>query len=89
MPRMVSSGYPIPLGYESTAHRVLGIPELLQTIFGFGSRASNVSNALVCRSWREPALDHVWHEVDDVYYLLQLLSPLHQEGSAFYVRRPI
>jgi hypothetical protein len=54
MPRMISSGYPIPLGYESTAHRVLSIPELLQTIFGFGSQASNVSNALVCRNWHEP-----------------------------------
>lgn len=85
MPRTVSP--PIPsLGYESTALRVLSIPELLQTIFSFGSRASNSSNALVCRSWREPALDHVWHEVDDIYYLLQVLAPLRQEGTAFYVR---
>ena len=79
---------PIPsLGYESTAHRVLSIPELLQTIFSFGSRASNVSNALVCRSWLEPALDQIWHEVDDIYYLLQLLAPL--EGEEYYVRRPM
>jgi hypothetical protein len=88
MSRTVSS--PIPsLGYESIAHRVLSIPELLQSIFNFGSRASNVSNALVCRTWREPALDQIWHEVDDIYYLLQLLSPLRQEGGAFYVRRPM
>lgn len=75
------------LGYESITHRVLSIPELLQTIFSFGSRASNVSNALVCRSWRELALDQIWHEVDDIYYLLQLLAPLHQDETAFYVRR--
>jgi hypothetical protein len=88
MPRTVSS--PIPsLGYESTAHRVLSIPELLQTIFSFGSQASNASNALVCRSWREPALDHVWHEVDDIYYLLHVLAPLRQEGTAFYVCLPM
>jgi len=86
MSRTASS--PIPsLGYGSAAHRVLSIPELLQTIFSFGSRASNVSNALVCRSWREPALDQIWHEVDDIYYLLQLLAPLQGEDS--YVRRPM
>ena len=88
MPRAASS--PVPsLGYESTAHRVLSIPELLQTIFSFGSRSSNVSNALVCRSWREPALDQIWHEVVDIYYLLQLLAPLHQDETAFYVRCPM
>lgn len=66
------------LGYESTAQRVLAIPELLQIIFSFGTRASNASNALVCRNWYEAALDHVWTEVDDLYYLLQLLAPLHR-----------
>lgn len=67
-------------GYRSTAHRVLAIPELLQIIFSFGTRASNVSNALVCRGWREPALDNVWREVDDIYYLLQLLAPFHRRS---------
>ncbi|KAF8269848.1 hypothetical protein EI94DRAFT_1724445 [Lactarius quietus] len=66
------------LGYESTAQRVLAIPELLHIIFSFGTRASNASNALVCRNWREAALDHVWMEVDDLYHLLQLLAPLHR-----------
>ncbi|KAH9967273.1 hypothetical protein BC827DRAFT_1264120 [Russula dissimulans] len=68
---------PIPsLGCESSARRVLAIPELLQRIFDFGTRASNASNALVCRSWSGPALDHVWREVDSLYYLLRLLVPL-------------
>jgi hypothetical protein len=77
------------LGYRSTAHRVLAIPELLQIIFGFGTRASNVSNALVCRGWCEPALDNVWREVDDIYYLLQLLTPFRCRQSDFYVRGPL
>ena len=76
-------------GFRSTVHRVLAIPELLQIIFSFGTRASNVSNALVCRGWREPALDNVWREVDDIYYLLQLLAPFHRRSRMdFYVRGP-
>jgi hypothetical protein len=77
------------LCYKSTAHRVLAIPELLQTIFGFGTRASNVSNALVCRGWRDPALDNVWREVDDIYYLLQILAPFHRRYGKKYVRGPL
>jgi hypothetical protein len=77
-------------GYRSTAHRVLAIPELLQIIFNFGTRASNVSNALVCQGWREPALDNVWREVDDIYYLLQLLAPFNRRSRMdFYVRGPL
>ena len=60
---------------QSAAHIVLAIPELLKIIFSFGTQASNASYALVCRDWREPALDNVWREVDDMYYLLQLLVP--------------
>ncbi|KAN0137184.1 hypothetical protein V8E53_005181 [Lactarius tabidus] len=73
------------LGYESTTQRVLSIPELLHIIFSFGTRASNVSNALVCRKWHEVALDYVWMEVDDIYCLLQLLTPLHRRRETqFY-----
>ncbi|KAH9967275.1 hypothetical protein BC827DRAFT_1172827 [Russula dissimulans] len=88
MPRVESS--PIPsLGRESTARRVLAIPELLQTIFNFGTRASNASNALVCRSWSGPALDHVWREVDDLYCLLRLLVPLRRiHGSHEFDHSP-
>ncbi|KAH9004724.1 hypothetical protein EDB86DRAFT_2885129 [Lactarius hatsudake] len=76
------------LGFESTTQRVLAIPELLQIIFSFGTRASNASNALVCRNWREVALDYVWAEVDDMYYLLQILAPLPRRGGIeFYTFR--
>jgi F-box-like len=75
------------LSYQSTAQRVLTLPELLQTIFSFGTRASNVSSALVCRSWREIALDQVWREIDDIYYLLDILTPLNRRvDTGFYVR---
>jgi hypothetical protein len=63
------------LGCISAAHRALAVTEILNIIFSFGTQASNVSNVLVCRGWREPALDNVWREVDDIYYLLQLLAP--------------
>jgi hypothetical protein len=88
MPQVASSPAS-SFAYRSTAHRVLSIPELLQIIFSFGTRASNVSNALVCQGWREPALDNIWREVDDIYYLLQLLAPFHRRSRMdFYVRGP-
>ena len=78
------------LRYRSTAHRVLAIRELLQIIFSFGTRASKVSNTLVCRGWCEPALDNIWREVDDIYYLLQLLTPFRRRGqSDSYVHGPL
>src|SRR5258708_22820521 len=80
---------PIPSSdCESPARRVLAIPELLQVIFNFGTRTSNASNALVCRSWSGPALDHVWREVDNLYHLLRLLVPLRRKNRQ-YVRRLI
>jgi F-box-like len=85
----VASSSASSFGCRSTTHRVLAIPELLQIIFSFGTRSSNASNALVCRGWREPALDNVWREVDDIYYLLQLLAPFNRRSRMdFYVRGP-
>ena len=72
-------------GFTSAAHRVQANPELLGIIFSFGTRASNVSYALVCRGWRESALDNVWREVDDIHYLLQLLAPLRTRNSTLVV----
>jgi hypothetical protein len=72
-------------GFKFAAHRVLANPELLGIIFSFGTRASNVSYALVCRGWRESALDNVWREVDDIHYLLQLLAPLRTRNSTLVV----
>lgn len=68
------------------AHRVLFIPELLDIIFGFLDRDTNVTNACVCKRWSDIALDVVWKEVDDLLHLFRLLKPIsHQEDTYEYV----
>ncbi|KXN83439.1 hypothetical protein AN958_01453 [Leucoagaricus sp. SymC.cos] len=57
-------------------HRVLRIPELLDTIFRSLENHDNLNNALVCRSWSEVALDALWRHVDDLHRLFGLLAPL-------------
>ncbi|KAF5362063.1 hypothetical protein D9756_002838 [Leucocoprinus leucothites] len=65
-----------------TMHRVLTIPELLDTIFKSLDNNSNLTNALVCRSWSEVALDALWRHVDDLHRLFNLLAPLRvKEGD--------
>ncbi|KAI0272481.1 hypothetical protein BC834DRAFT_856952 [Gloeopeniophorella convolvens] len=78
----------LPIGYDSNARRVLAIPELLQLIFSFGTQGSNVTNALVCRGWRDAALDQVWREVDDLFVLLRLLAPLQRQSLYVFTRTP-
>ncbi|KAH0835433.1 hypothetical protein J3R83DRAFT_9064 [Lanmaoa asiatica] len=58
------------------AHRVLFITELLDIIFNFLDRDTNVTNACVCKRWSEIALDVVWKEVDDLLDLFRLLKPI-------------
>lgn len=41
-------------------HHVLGIAEILASIFGLLDRGSNAMNARVCKQWTEVALDVVW-----------------------------
>lgn len=69
------------------SHRVLSIPELLDIIFNFLGRNSNVRNACVCKRWSDIALDVVWKEVDDLLDLFRLLKPIrhHQEDALEYV----
>ncbi|KAK7456436.1 hypothetical protein VKT23_010684 [Stygiomarasmius scandens] len=57
-------------------HTVLRIPELLHFIFEQSSRKDNIQNALVCKQWSEIALDVVWHDVDSLAALFNLLSPV-------------
>lgn len=66
-------------------HRVLAIPELLDTIFRTMDNRSNLNNALVCRAWSEIALDTLWREVDDLHRLFNLLAPLKKTSSGKYV----
>ena len=67
----------------SESHRVLFIPELLDIIFNFLDRDSNIVNARVCKRWSEIALDVVWKEVDDLIYLFRLLKPICQQEDMF------
>jgi len=66
-------------------HRVLFIPELLQTILSFMDRSDNVINACVCKQWSETALDLIWREVTNLSRLVTLLRPYKRRGIATYV----
>ncbi|KAF8835219.1 hypothetical protein BDN67DRAFT_959375 [Paxillus ammoniavirescens] len=59
------------------AQRVF-IPELIDIIFNFLDRKTNVTNALVCKQWSQIALDVVWNEVDDLIQLFSLLKPIRE-----------
>lgn len=73
--------------------RVIGLPDLLQRIFGFLDLASNSANARVCQQWSDLALDMLWKNVDNPYVLFKILAPLGKSivserqgyvGSAVY-----
>lgn len=66
-------------------HRVLAIPELLDTIFRMMDNRCNLNNALVSRAWSEIALDTLWRQVDDLHRLFNLLAPLRKASSGKYV----
>jgi hypothetical protein len=66
-------------------HPVLSIPELLDLIFSFMDRASNVNNACVCRQWSEIALDNLWREVDNLLLLFSVLAPLQDNQTGYAV----
>lgn len=60
---------------DTTIHRVLQIPELLDMVFSFLDRPSNAINARICKKWSEIALDVLWRDVDDLGRLFGLLVP--------------
>jgi hypothetical protein len=57
-------------------------------IFGILDLPSNTVNARVCKQWSDIALDILWREIDDLYFLFQILSPLKEmdEDEEGYVR---
>lgn len=67
-------------------HRILAIPELLDTIFRTMDNSSNLNNALVSRAWSDIALDTLWRQVNDLHRLFNLLAPLRKTSSDKYVR---
>lgn len=68
-----------PLGYVSTIHRVLEIPEIVELILTFLDQKGNINNALVCKRWSEISLDILWREVDDLPRLCSVLAPLYAQ----------
>ena len=52
------------------------LSEIQGHIFAFNSVGDAYNYARVCKGWLERALDHVWHEVDDVKVIFRLLAPL-------------
>ncbi|KAL6298456.1 hypothetical protein BKA93DRAFT_744071 [Sparassis latifolia] len=72
------------IGYDSTLHRVLEIPEIIELVFGFLDEESNRTNVCVCKRWSEIALDVLWREVSQLHRLLRLLSPFITEDSPYF-----
>ncbi|KAI0048113.1 hypothetical protein FA95DRAFT_1558387 [Auriscalpium vulgare] len=76
-------------GYDSNIHRALAIPELLSIVCSYSTTAENARNALVSRQWNSVALDHIWKEVDNLYYILRILVPMHSRNDhPFAFTRP-
>ncbi|KIJ12828.1 hypothetical protein PAXINDRAFT_82284 [Paxillus involutus ATCC 200175] len=63
---------------ELLAQRVFFIPELVDIIFNFLDRKTNVTNALVCKQWSRIASDVIWKEVDNLIQLFSHLKPIRQ-----------
>ncbi|KAK1219726.1 hypothetical protein PQX77_017532 [Marasmius sp. AFHP31] len=55
-------------------HQALQISEILRTIFRWCDKPSNVSNAIVCKSWQNDALDLVWEEIPDIRHIFEFLG---------------
>ncbi|TEB32537.1 hypothetical protein FA13DRAFT_1731744 [Coprinellus micaceus] len=51
----------------------LGIPEILRLICDRGDKKTTLSVALTCRTFLEPALDRLWHEVTSFQPLIRCL----------------
>ncbi|KAI0064027.1 hypothetical protein BV25DRAFT_1823528 [Artomyces pyxidatus] len=59
----------------SSTDRALVLPEILARVFGALDAQSNVSNAVVCKTWSEAALDELWRDVRRLERLVRLLIP--------------
>ncbi|KAG8910968.1 hypothetical protein FRC01_006018 [Tulasnella sp. 417] len=58
----------------SSAPSPLNIPELLRKIIEILPVKDAVSAARVCRAWKEPALDRIWHSINSLVPLLRLIG---------------
>jgi len=71
-------------------HDVFSVVELLENISTFADKKSNANNACVCKLWSTVCLASLWRDVDDLYRLFRILSPLREtmyaSQSTKYVR---
>ncbi|KAI5116914.1 hypothetical protein M0805_002119 [Coniferiporia weirii] len=68
--------------------RVVGIPELLDSIFGYNSTADNARCARASRAWSDIALNHVWRENPPLEALPSLLAPLVSAPKLWFRMKP-
>ncbi|KAG7087893.1 hypothetical protein E1B28_011940 [Marasmius oreades] len=69
-------------------HQALGISELLQNIFQWSDRRTNVSNALVCKLWQNDGLNAVWRVITDLRDLFRFFGPTTTQHIGQYCFEP-
>ncbi|KAG8914854.1 hypothetical protein FRC00_010340 [Tulasnella sp. 408] len=73
--------------FSATA-RALSIPELLSMVFSFSGKPELAGSARVCKTWRDPALDELWRDLDSIFPLLELVLDLDLLRSVSRNRNP-
>ncbi|KAG9031054.1 hypothetical protein FRB95_003219 [Tulasnella sp. JGI-2019a] len=58
----------------------LKIPEILKEVLLLSERPERATSARVCRAWSSIAIDVLWHHLDSIFPLLELIAPL-ERGS--------
>jgi hypothetical protein len=65
----------ISMSIRSTQHRALQVLEIVELIFSFADQQTTRQCAMVCRFWRELALNSYWSCLDEYDYFAMLLLP--------------
>lgn len=62
-------------------HKALTLPEILIRVFAFLPCSTNATNARVCKTWSDPALDDVWYEIHDVSKTFRALAATFESNG--------
>ncbi|KAG8957359.1 hypothetical protein FRC00_004083 [Tulasnella sp. 408] len=93
LPELVVDWEPVVIrgrGYAVVQHQILAIytagqmAEIVDVIFSFASRSSLYNCALVCKSYHDIAIKHLWRKLPSAWPLLRLLGDVQELGE--YVR---